>query len=203
MEVEAKYRAVEAINPEDIEALDLAPYTLGPREFHDLHDTLLDTAERDIGRYQYALRVRRDGEKVFLTLKGPKIRQGNTTWRPEWEEALDNGDPDDVTSWPPIFQEQVRLMSDGKSLLPQLHVRNRRYTWMLYRQGAQVAEIALDRGTIHAGEAEEPMHELEVELKGGDEADLNAIVAMLRSALPLVTETRGKAERGFALLAKG
>ncbi len=202
MEIEAKYRAVEAIEPEQVEAVALAPYNVGPRVFHDLHDTLLDTEERALAGHRYALRVRRDGAAIFLTLKGPKRQEGSTTWRPEWEVALDGGDPDDPATWPPDFEARVRAMSGGAPLYPLFQVQNRRHTWEVTRAGVPVAEIALDRGTIRAGDLEEAMHELEVELKGGDEAELAAIVARLTAALPLTPETRGKAQRGFALLAR-
>ncbi len=91
MEIEAKYRAVKRIKAGQVEAVDLGPYTLGPRIKHNLRDTLLDTDDLAISLQQYALRVRRDGALSFVTLKGPAIVEGGTHKREEWEVLVVGG----------------------------------------------------------------------------------------------------------------
>ena len=69
------------------------------------------------------------------------------------------------------------------------------------RDGARIAELSLDEGTISAGGLSERFRELEIELlKEGTRADFDELVAMLRARFPLVPEDRSKLARGLALL---
>jgi inorganic triphosphatase YgiF len=199
-EIEAKYRCTERIAPEQVERVALAPYQLGQRAFHPLRDSLLDTPDRALRRQNHTLRLRKDGARLFLTLKGARVSQGDTDIRPEWELEITEAVADNPDAWPAEIRERVRSLAGEAPLRVLFHVYNDRTTWDVYRDGKIVAEIALDRGTIHAGALEEAMHELEVEAKKGDREDIAAIVAPLVAALPLVPESRGKAARGFALL---
>ena len=63
-----------------------------------------------------------------------------------------------------------------------------------------VGEVALDRGEIIAGGRSQPMHELEIELKGGAASDLHAVQKSMMRQLPAVPENRSKFARGIALL---
>src|SRR5690606_4431692 len=61
------------------------------------------------------------------------------------------------------------------------------------------AELSLARGRIIAGHAEEPICELEVELKAGAVARLFELAVELEAPLGLRPEARSKSERGYAL----
>jgi inorganic triphosphatase YgiF len=65
-----------------------------------------------------------------------------------------------------------------------------------------VVEVALDLGTIRAGEREVPVRELELELKSGDPRGLFALAQAWRAHGGLWLDVRPKSERG-ALLIEG
>lgn len=200
MEVEAKYRIEGRVRAAEVEALDFAPYRLGPRVVRRLHDTLLDTDALTLLRLRYALRVRHDGDDHVLTLKSPSTLVGDTHQRQEWEAIL-HDDPFLPASWPDHLRRRVQSLVGEAVVRPVMILRNHRRTWDLFLDGERVAELALDNGTIRAGKAQAPMHEIEVEAKEeGTMSDLAAIVAILTAHLPLVVEPRSKSERGMALL---
>ena len=200
MEIEAKYRALQRITAQQVEALDFTPYRRGPRVTHDLYDTLLDTSTLTIKRHRHRLRVRRDGDQYILALKGPVTQIGDLRLREEWEVLLGD-DPYSAHTWPEEIRSRVRAFIGDAPLQEIIHVHNHRRTWDLYCGEKQVAELALDEGMIEAGGRVEAMHEVEVELKDeGSEQDIIAIVRILIAHLPLAPESRGKAKRGFALL---
>jgi triphosphatase len=200
MEREAKYRATKRIKPKEIEALDLAPYALGERQTADLRDTILDTADRRLSQARYGLRVRHDGEQLLLTLKSPGTVSGAVHSRPEIEEPITGRVRDDRTQWPDSIAAPVAELIGDAELAPLIEVRNRRRTWYVTRDGVNLAEIALDRGTISADGRSMPFHEIEIELKGeGSESDLSALEARLTAGLPLAPEARSKMQRGLQL----
>lgn len=203
MEIEVKYKALQKITAEQIEALDFTPYTRGPRAIHPLYDTLLDTPDLAIKKERHRLRVRQDGEQYILALKGPVTQIGELTMREEHEIALTSHAPYSIDSWPKEIRERVLTFIGKTPLEPLIYVHNNRRAWDIYQAEQYVAEIVLDEGTIEAGGLQEPMHEIEVELKeSGNEEDASAICAILLAHLPIKPSSKGKSKRGFNLLKK-
>ena len=202
MEIEVKYKALQKITAEQIEALDFAPYTRGARAIHPLYDTLLDTCDLAIKKERHRLRVRQDGEQYILTLKGPVTQVGELTMREEHEIVLTSHTPYSIDSWPEEIRDRVLAFIGDRPLEALIHVHNNRRAWDIYHQAEQqVAEIVLDEGTIEAGGLQEAMHEIEVELKeSGNEEDASAICAILLAHLPIKPSSKGKSKRGFNLL---
>lgn len=197
MEIEAKYRLTAPVTAEQIEALDWTPYQLGPRSTVDQRDTFFDTPDRAISRTMHAVRLREGGTTPVVTLKGPGTVEAGVHSREEIEQPTDDRAP---TGWPSEIRARLDRLIGAQTIQPLLEVHNLRRTWPLLRDGAAIGEVALDHGTIRAGERHEPMHELEIELKGGARSDLDQLSGVVLSQLPAQTEDRSKFHRGFALL---
>ena len=60
-------------------------------------------------------------------------------------------------------------------------------------------ELALDRGVLLGGNQEEPLCEVEVELKSGPEAAAVAFAALLADKFGLIPEEKSKFRRALAL----
>ena len=86
----------------------------------------------------------------------------------------------------------------GPVLMPRFEDDVRRSSRTVRHAGA-VIEIALDIGSIHAGEAESKVCELELELKSGSEAALFSLAERWVAAHGLWLATASKAERGSRL----
>lgn len=201
MEVEAKFAITGALAPEQIDALTLTPYTLRPSGVESHNDVLLDTTSRALTRTLHGLRIRTIGERHILTLKGPNRSVNGVHEREELEAPLDGPLSYDAHHWPPAIGVQVVALTNGEPLGPLLRVRVERRLWAVRRGGRVIGELALDTGEIIAAGRREPVHELELELKGaGARADLDALRATLLESLPLAAESRSKLQRGLALL---
>lgn len=197
MEIEAKYRLTAPVSAEQIEALDWTPYQLGPRATVDQHDTFFDTADRAISSTMHAVRLREGAPTPVVTLKGPGTVEDGVHSREEIELPTEERAP---AGWPGPIRERLEQLVGTQPLQPLLDVHNLRRSWPLRRDGAVIGEVALDKGTIRAGERHEPMHELEIELKGGARSDLDRLAELVRRQLPAEPEDRSKFHRGFALL---
>ncbi|HEX8731080.1 MAG TPA: CHAD domain-containing protein [Ktedonobacterales bacterium] len=201
MEIEAKFALTEPVAPERIDGLALAPYTLRQAGVERHTDTLLDTPTCAVTRTLHGLRVRAIGSRRILTLKGPNRGASGVYEREEIEVELAGEAPNNPREWPPEIGAPTLALVGDEPLAPLFRVRVERRLWHV-RQGRRlVAELALDEGEIEAGGRREPIHELEVELKGsGAREDLAALDEALRAALPLRLEPRSKLQRGLALV---
>ncbi len=89
MEIEAKFcipdeRSFQGL----LETTSLAGFGLGPESVHELTDRYLDTAEGCLRMAGYACRVRQDGGRTLLTLKGLGEAAGAVHRRVELEVEL-------------------------------------------------------------------------------------------------------------------
>jgi inorganic triphosphatase YgiF len=204
MEVEAK---LEAPSPAIFDSLvrrrRLGRYHVRPVGVRDLETLYLDTPRKDLLRRRIALRIRRDGRRVELTIKLPGGMTCGIHRRPEWTWRLAR-----MPALP--FRVRRRALRDR---LPQalqtaelealIGTRVRRHALVVrrHRRGVPLAEIDLDRVEFfRPGEARERSgrsYEVEVELLGGDEADLRRTVRTLREEYALKPSRRSKFERAL------
>lgn len=201
MEIEAKYR-VAAADLERVAALArLGVYTLRPAPAPEIQrNRYFDTADGRLRRARHGLRVRQLPDRSIVTLKGPaSVDAAGVHSRDEFE--FPGADPH-PTAWPPgpARERLAAIVGDG-SLHELLTIDTERQVIHVERDGQEVAELALDCGTIRAGGREAPICELEIELRpAGVPADLAAIAAALAGQIALIPEPRSKLERGLALL---
>jgi triphosphatase len=173
----------------------------GGWEQRELFNQYYDTPERDLAQAKVALRLRRDGEQLIQTLKTRGQSVAGLSERNEWDWYLSKAKLDlkklDDTCWPASLAEL-----DKKQLAPL-------FTTDFVRQRAEIAwgrgkarviiEAALDLGKVIAGEGEEEICELELELRQGDPAALLELACELAADLALMPCDISKAERGYRL----
>ncbi|MEA2737265.1 MAG: hypothetical protein QOH05_572 [Acetobacteraceae bacterium] len=168
--------------------------TARPRRRHEV-TTYFDTSDRALARLKISLRVRlSDGCRV-QTLKADG-KDGVAADRAEWEWPIEQDAPDiGLLATTPIASELPRKLD----LAPVFITDIERTIRMLDLDGDTVVETALDEGTIIAGDARQPVRELELELKAGDPAPIFRLALELHAAMPLTIETQSKAARGHRL----
>lgn len=164
---------------------------------HALLSIYFDTPEFALMQRGIALRVRRVGYHWVQTLKAEAQAVGALSSRPEWEMAVAGGASPDFAVLP---QAALDLLAgiDLKRIAPAFITEFQRTTWQIGR-GKNQAELALDIGEIHAGEAHQALSEVEIELKSGVPEFLFDLAAQLLEQTPLNIEPRSKAERGYLL----
>ncbi|WAJ37399.1 inorganic triphosphatase [Pseudomonas sp. GOM7] len=170
-----------------------------------LFNQYYDTVDRQLAGAKVALRLRRDGEQFIQTLKSRGQSVAGLSERNEWDWYLDKPELDlgklDDQCWPASLAEL-----DKSSLMPL-------FTTDFVREKAEIAwgrgkakvviEAALDLGKVIAGEGEEEICELELELRQGEPAALLELACELAEGLPLMPCDISKAERGYRLFDAG
>ena len=202
MEIEAKFR----VGGEQVFSDLLALAALGPFQLaaeageEDQRNVYFDTADRRLRQARYGLRVRTIGARRIATLKGEAKVTDGTYERDEWE--VDIGPSDDPQTWPAgEVRARALALTGGAPLAPTLAMRTRRRHIYAERDGARVAEISLDTGSMSAGGLSQLFRELEIELlPGADRAAFDELVALLRDRFALQPESQSKLARGLALL---
>lgn len=170
-------------------------------EQRELFNQYFDTPSRDLAAAKVALRLRRDGKQVIQTLKTRGQSVAGLSERNEWDWYLSKAKLDlkklDDSCWPAALAEL-----DKKQLVPI-------FTTDFVREKAEIAwgrgkakvviEAALDLGKVIAGEGEEEICELELELRQGEPDALLELAAELAADLALMPCDISKAERGYRL----
>lgn len=170
-------------------------------EQRELYNQYFDTPSRDLAAAKVALRLRRDGDQFIQTLKTRGQSVAGLSERNEWDWYLSKAKLDlkklDDSCWPAALAEL------DKTLLQPI------FTTDFIRQRAEIAwgrgkakvviEAALDLGKVIAGEGEEEICELELELRQGEPEALLELACELAADLSLMPCDISKAERGYRL----
>jgi triphosphatase len=206
MEVEAK---LAVHHPAILSAIArrrrLGPYELRAVATQDLEAVYFDTEARDLFRHGAALRLRKTSAGVELTLKLSGVvaagvhRRSESTWR------LSRMPPLPLRLRPRGLRESLSRWTKDRNLLPLVGTRVRRRVVLVRRCAgtAPIAEIDLDRVEFFRPGEPAPLrrparfHEIEVELLGGDDLDLERLVEALRSRYPLRPSRLSKLERAL------
>ncbi len=159
-----------------------------------------DTPDQALRRAGLGLRVRRVRNGYRMSVKAANPGTSGLFDRAEWEWTLADERPNAallaLIGLPGL--PSTKILSD--TLRPAFATDVKRSLWTL-SNGQWVVEMALDEGMIQANGAEEPLCELELELKRGTAADLFEVAAALQDDLHLTPEVWDKAARGYRLFA--
>lgn len=197
MEIELKL----LVDPADADRLlrSAALRTTDKQQKKHLENIYFDTPDGQLQAGLIGLRLRRDGDNWLQTLKGGGGTVGGLHSRQEIEypvagPTLDFGGLAG-TPWAKYFKPTL-----AASLKPVFHTDFHRVIRLVRLDDAEI-EVALDRGEIRAGEASEPICEIELELKSGSVTALFELARQLLEIAPLRLENASKAERGYRLAA--
>jgi inorganic triphosphatase YgiF len=174
-------------------------FTAAPtQEFHQV-TTYFDTLDSALDRAGLTLRVRRIGAERIQTVKSRADGRGVANSRNEWEWRIGQDTPDLTRLAKTSALAAASKTVNGK--LTRLFVTDiHRTVRLLHLDNDTVVEAAIDRGTIAAGRAREPVSELELELKAGCVAPIYRLAADLQTLVPLWISPESKAARGWRLL---
>lgn len=175
----------------------------GGPEHRDLLAIYFDTPDFLFRKHDAGLRVRQSNGQWMQTMKAGGSVQGGLHQRHEWEGPADGSRPDlgrlralvgPGTEWSSLLATQ----SLDERLQELFAVKVGRLAWDL-RMGETDIELVLDEGTIERDGRQDPVSEIELELKSGDPAGLFELALRLLDDIPMRLGNRSKAERGYAL----
>jgi triphosphatase len=157
-----------------------------------------ETADNWLRRHDMGLRIRGDQGRYEMTLKIAGRVVGGLHQRPEYNIPLEKAElaldrlPTEV--WPQ-GQLPAELVQNVQPLFSTDFAREK---WVLNEGNSQI-EVALDLGEVKAGEHQEAICELELELLSGDTADILALARRLLETGVLRQGSLSKAARGYQL----
>jgi inorganic triphosphatase YgiF len=201
-EIELKL-AIEAEQARKLGRLPLIRDSLAARTItRKMHSVYYDTPEQDLRQAGAGLRLRREGSRWVQTLKSGGSVEAGLHRRNEIESRV----PAQLLDYRALAQSGVsEMLADParRARLQPVFTADFTRTLRLVEPtpGTRI-ELAVDLGTISAGERSVPVSELELELKAGAaEAMLDFAVTLAQQVPGLLLEPRSKAERGYALAA--
>ena len=155
-----------------------------------------DTPNCALSPLYWTLRRRYENGKSVCTLKTPAPGGARGEWETECGEIMD-AIPKLCKLGAPM--RLIALTIDGVE-----QVCAARFTRLAKKIVLEecTVELALDRGVLIGGSREEPLAEVEVELKSGSEEAAVAFANTLAAAFGLVPETGSKYRRALALAQK-
>lgn len=157
-----------------------------------------DTDEQSLQKAGIAYRVRREGEGWTATVKTDGVSDGGMHQRHEWNVVSPDQQPrPELFSDLPIGVALLEAVGD-RILAPRFStVFERRVAEVMFEDAC--IELAVDFGLIIAGERNEPINELELELKSGAKTALLRLGAIIARQLPVVPEHKSKFYRALVL----
>jgi inorganic triphosphatase YgiF len=179
----------------------LAALSGGRRRPSLLTATYFDTAEGDLAKAGLTLRIRRQGRSFKQTIKRGEGAFGLFD-RLEIERPAPGGAPKLTVGERQTLQGFLDApLSEDRPLVPVFVTSVKRAVFQIARGASQI-EVALDDAAVEAGGRRAEFHELELELRAGEERDLFSLARELMTVLPLRVGVLAKSARGQEL-AKG
>lgn len=201
-ETEIKLR----VSPADMDKLAAHPlldrYRSRDWQYSELLNAYYDTADGALARAQVALRIRRDGDQLIQTLKSKGASMAGLSERNEWDWYIDNDtlavEHLDDSCWPQSLQnlDKQQLKELFRTDFTRKSIE---LAWEHLGMPTRI-EVALDQGKVITAKGEEPICELELELREGDAATLLDLAWQLAADIALMPCDISKAERGYRLL---
>ncbi|GAB5470816.1 MAG: inorganic triphosphatase [Rhodospirillales bacterium] len=165
----------------------------------ELESTYFDTPNLALKAQGMALRVRKQGKRRTQTLKVAKDKSLSTLREIRELEVDIAGDSPDIAA---IDDADLRALLSEEAiaahLKPVFTTRIVRHLLPLRLMDSEI-EVAFDEGTVSAGEREDPVCEMELELLSGAPEYLLQLALAISEQVKIQLETRSKAARGYAL----
>ena len=163
-----------------------------------LSNTYYDYPDHFLAKQKMGLRIRQEDQELTLTLKTNGEVVGGLHSRPEYNLPLTEQETPTNAHLRDLYHfEQV----PSSTLQPIFSTDFNRTFWLVKFQQSKI-EVAFDQGKIIVGESEQPICEIEFELKSGNVQDLFDFVETLPFERDIYFSSASKAKRGYLLGSK-
>lgn len=166
----------------------------------ELENAYFDTHDFLLNKNKVALRIRKkindQGKVIFIqTFKTAGQSVNGLSQRGEWEWVLSENklnlsELQQCEAWPSSIETE--------NLLKVFETNFTRFQADIHWHNSSI-ELVLDWGLIISNGKQDKIHEIELELKKGNQDDLKSLSEALKKHLPLISSDISKAERGFNL----
>ena len=163
-----------------------------------LSNTYYDYPDHFLAKQKMGLRIRQEDQELTLTLKTNGEVVGGLHSRPEYNLPLTEKETPTNAQLRELYPFEELPNS---TLQPIFSTDFNRTFWLVEFQQSKI-EVAFDQGKIIAGESEQPICEIEFELKSGNVQDLFDFVETLPFERDIYFSSVSKAKRGYLLGSK-
>lgn len=188
-EFELKFRA-------DAEKIAAIAAKFGDFTSISMETTYYDTAKRELSPLHWTLRRRFENGKSVCTLKTPAPGGARGEWETECDDIMAA-----VLKLCKLGAPAQLILLTANGVEQVCGAKFTRLAKTLEMEDCTV-ELALDRGCLMGSGREEPLTEVEVELKSGDEEAAVAFAKELAAEFHLIPEKGSKYRRALALAQK-
>lgn len=175
----------------------VAAHKQGRARTEMLNATYYDTPDLALWRAGITVRLRSEGGRIVQTVKSAGSRTAGLFSRREWECPSPTGELHrphlTATELPPLCRSKTL---DALGAVFTTHIRR---TIHILKGPDWEVELAIDSGTVQAGDRVMPLAEIELELKAGSPDHLYGLAEAIATALPCRVPTRAKSDHGFQL----
>jgi triphosphatase len=165
-----------------------------------LEAVYFDTADRALARARAALRIRREGKAWVQTAKAlgadAMTRLEHAVVLPARPRPAATPELALHAPHAELSQRLSAALAGGTAVLGPTYSTMVERTVRQVRQGGAMVELALDIGSIEAGSASVPIHEIEFELVSGPAEALVSLTRQWATRHGLWLDIRSKAQRG-------
>jgi triphosphatase len=166
-----------------------------PRQLLNIY---YETADNTLRSHDMGLRIRGVDGRYEMTMKIAGRVTGGLHQRPEYNVDLSKPELD-LTLFPAeVWPQGVIPAALQQALKPLFTTDFAREKWVVTHRGSKI-ELALDLGEVKAGELNEPLCELELELLAGETAAVLELAQQLVARPGLRQGNLSKAARGYHL----
>jgi triphosphatase len=164
-----------------------------------LRSFYFDTPAGDLRKQRMVLLVRKVRRTHIMVLKSARPLAEGPFSRSEMEVRVPSLDPK-ITLFTEEIAAELSRVIDGRPLEQQFETQIKRRLRCLNLERSLI-EVAFDEGFVVVGDRRQPLTEIELDLKAGEETSIYDLAVRLADALPMRLEIMSNAERGFMLAA--
>jgi triphosphatase len=178
--------------------LPIGDLSAGPAATKKLLTVYFDTPKHDLHTAGISLRLRRQNGGWLQTVKADQHVAAGVSNPVELEASIAGEEPDLAKIADKKIKRVIQKAVQGTALHPVFETIVRRTTRKIKAQGSDI-ELAIDDGSVRAGQTSRELREAELELTAGSAEGLLLAAEKLLGDHELKLSTRSKAERGYRL----
>ncbi|EQB9036918.1 inorganic triphosphatase [Vibrio cholerae] len=167
----------------------------------ELGNTYFDTPDNWLRQHDIGLRIRRFDEVYVQTVKTAGRVVAGLHQRPEFNAEHHSNEPDLSLHPADIWPQGKELTQLQAELMPLFSTNFTREQWLISMADGSQVEVAFDQGLVVAGDRQEPICEVELELKSGQTDALFTLARQLCEHGGMRLGNLSKAARGYRLAA--
>ncbi|MDC0610663.1 inorganic triphosphatase [Vibrio sp.] len=164
-----------------------------------LGNTYFDTEDNWLRQHDIGLRIRRYDDVFVQTVKTAGRVIAGLHQRPEYNAEHTSNEPDLSLHPEDIWPSDRSIDQLQNELTPLFSTDFIREQWLISMSDGSQIEVAFDSGVVVAGEKEEPICEVELELKSGQTDALFTLARILSDGGGIRLGNLSKAARGYRL----